>query len=466
MNSMKHVFGLFFLLFVILYIGAEATLPRDKNDGIIRMRWATDANPARNVQTALFHKLYPHYKVTVDPGLGNDQTKLIVQCATGAGPDIIDIYDQGQMQTLVEAGVLLDLTPYASKMGFDPSRTYSAIAPVLEISGKQYRFPCNVWANCVIYNKNIFRKLGVPYPKPGWSYSDFIATAEKIRNAQANSRHEIMPIANWNNIGLVEDMLIGNGARFYTRDGLECLLNSPQSLAAVQLYYNMMFRYRVIPTASEQSAMTSQGGWGSEGIDWFSTGKAAMIVIGRWFLIQIPNYPNLRGELGTALLPREGAHPSSGVVDTRAAGINVRSPHWRDALYFLQYLASPEYGKVIVEDGDSLPPNPNIARTGKDLVNYWEEDPAFHAPFIQAVKNGRPLDLSPFIDASEVDRWFTEEIDKIENNIATPQQAMQSLTAQINSKIRTNLERRPDLQRSYQTITGHAYSQDWRRTYR
>ena len=70
MTSMKRVFTLFFLLFVALYVVAEATLERPKRDGIVHLRWATDDNPARKVQTAEFAKLFPGKQATVDPGLG------------------------------------------------------------------------------------------------------------------------------------------------------------------------------------------------------------------------------------------------------------------------------------------------------------------------------------------------------------------------------------------------------------
>src|SRR5438445_9748085 len=124
---MKQVFLFGFLLFIALYAAAQLTLDRPANDHIVRLRWATDDNPARKVQTAQFDTMFPGEEAVVDPGLGGDQTKLIVQCATGTGPDVIDVYDVQQMSNLVQAGVLLDLTPYARSMGFDPSRTYPAL---------------------------------------------------------------------------------------------------------------------------------------------------------------------------------------------------------------------------------------------------------------------------------------------------------------------------------------------------
>lgn len=463
MISMKRGFAVCFVLVVVLYAIAEGTLARPRSDGIVRLRWATDDNPARKVQTALFAKMTPGFEATVDPGLGGDQTKLIVQCATGTGPDIIDM-DQQAMASLVATGVLLDLTPYAKSMGFDSSRTYPALRPALEMGGRQYRFPCNVWANCVIYNKKIFDDHGVPYPKPGWTYEDFIAISKQIRDSPSKSGEKHMPVANWLNLWFYEDMLMGYGGRLFSPDGLISRFDSPEAIAAMQRYHDMMYVDKIIPTAAEAAAMSSQGGWGSSGLNWFSSGKAAMIFIGRWYIVQVPNYPNLQGNLGAALLPAVAGRSSRGMTDSRAAGINAKSPHRMAALKFLRYLATPEYSRVIVADGDSLPPNPALARNGADLVNESVPDPAFHAPFVEAVKNARPLDISPFIDPAMVTRWTLEQIEKVENRIQTPPEAMHFLADEINQTIRQNLERRPDLQQRYEAATGRRYSPDWWRS--
>ena len=116
---------------------------------------------------------------------------------------------------------------------------------------------------------------------------------------------------------------------------------------------------------------------------------------------------------------------------------------------------------MIVNDGDALPPNPGLARTGQDLVNAAVPDPAFHQPFTEAVKRARPLDVSPFIDMSIVARWLKEAIEKVENRIELPDKAMHSLASQINELIRQNLERRPDLRRKYEQVTGRHYTPDW-----
>ncbi len=81
------------------------------------------------------------------------------------------------------------------------------------------------------------------------------------------------------------------------------------------------------------------------------------------------------------------------------------------------------------------------------------------------MKNARPLDVSPFIDMSEVGRWVQETIDKVENRLQTPPEAMRFLADEINITIRRNLERRPDLQRRFAAVTGRPYTPDWWRAY-
>ncbi len=454
---MKWVFGGGLALFGVLYLLALATLEGDERPGVVTIRWATDANPARDIQTARFSELYPGIRVVVDPG---DRQKIIVQCATGVGADVIDVYSQTQMLTYVEAGILLDLTPHAEDMGFSPEHTYPAIRDILMVDGKQYRFPCNVWANGVIYNKAIFDDHGVPYPKSGWTYDEFIETAKRIKNGSSKSGAEHMPVARLWPGWLFRDFLIGHGGKVFAPDGLVCTLDSAEAMAAAKLYHDMTHFHEILPSPADAAAVSSQGGWGSGDINWFLNERAAMVNIGRWYLCRMIGFPKLKGKLGAVTIPRAGDRPSSGQCGTRAAGVNVKSRHIEESLKFLQFLARPEYSRCIVLDGDSLPPNPEVARTGEDLVNDIVDDPAFHAPFIEAMKNSRPLDMSPFISATVVERWLGERMDSIENG-RPAEEAMRSVADEINKRIRQNLERRPDLRRKFRDVTGREWTPDW-----
>jgi multiple sugar transport system substrate-binding protein len=446
---MKYVMLVIAVVFVAMWAIARAIYEPPPDDGTIRLRWATDKNPARDEQTALFGRLNPGYSVVVE---SSDYARMIVRCATGSGPDIIDTYNRDMLLSFVSAGILLDITDEAQAGGFSPANTYPAIGDALVVNGRQYAFPCNVSANAVIYNRAIFDDHGVPYPDVNWTYDDFIQAAQAIQRNPSKSGKRHLAVANASNVGFLMELIIANQGRMFSPDGLRSALDSPEAIEAMQFYHDLIFKHQAIPSALEMASISRQGGWGAEGLTLFSGGHAAMIFIGRWYITQVPNYPEIQGKLGAARLPRfvrvrDGQRivlPSAGSVGARAAGINARSPRAKEAMKFLQYLASPEYGRLIVEGGDSFPPNPSLGRSGAEMVNAIVPDPQFHQVFVDAMNSARVLDNSPYIDASLVYQWVKERVDRVENRLMTPEEAMRDVAREINER---NLKRDPELRR-------------------
>lgn len=458
---MKYVFMGLIALFIVMYGYAVSTIEPLGDPDRTTVVWATDPNPARTKQVAIFERLNPGLQGLVDKG---DATKIIVRCATGTGPDVVDIYDVFGLATFAEAGILMDLTPFADSLGFGLDDTYGSLRDGLSYDGKQYRFPCNVHANAIIYNKKVLEDHGAPLPKPGWTWDDFIQSALAVRNNPSKSGQEHIPLANWNSEWVYRDLLVGHGGGFFTEDGLHSRLGEDAAVQAMELFRDMALVHDIMPTSAEAKSLSSQGGWGSGGIAWFFNQQAAYIIIGRWAIVQVPVYtkrnPDLVQNIAAVRLPRVPGHPSRSVVGTRAAGINAKTQNPEAAKRFLQYLASREYGTLIAADGDALPPNPQLARTGADLANDLVPDPAFHQPFIEAVEEGVTLRMSPFIEAQIVKRWALEAVEQVENG-ADPRAAITGVAAEIDARIRQNLRRRPVLQAKYEEVTGRPYREGW-----
>ncbi len=437
---MKYIFLAALFVFVGLYAFATLTL-KPKTGGDVVLRWATDPNPARDRQSAGFAQANPGVQVLSETG---DPTKMLVQCATGVGPDVMDM-GEAMMQSMVQAGLLMDLTDVAKLHGFDTSKTFPAIREALMVDGRLYRFPANVNVQAVLYNKAIFDDHGVPYPKEGWTWDDFVAAGRAIEETPSKSGLKHIPVAHWSPQDLFYDLLVTHGARYFSEDGLTCRLDSPEAVAAFQQYHDLMFKYRVLPTPEQSVAMSSQGGWGSGGINWFASGDAAMIMIGRWFTVQAANFPKLRDHLAAVRLPRMPGQPSRGFTRARGIGVNAMTRHPGAAVKFLSYLTTPEYGRSIVEDGDSMPPNPEMAKDGAGLKNPGVPDPAFHQVFVDAIRDAVPPDTSPFVDSSQIQRWILESLGRLENRVVTPEEAAKDLASEINRAIARNIERQPQL---------------------
>ena len=107
--------------------------------------------------------------------------------------------------------------------------------------------------------------------------------------------------------------------------------------------------------------------------------------------------------------------------------------------------------------------DPDMARTGTDLVNDIVPDPDFHQPFIDAVEEGVTLKMSPFVESQIVKRWTLEAVQEVENG-ADPRTTIVNMAAEIDERIRQNLRRRPALQKKFEEVTGRPYSDDWWRT--
>lgn len=454
--STKSVFAIAAIVCAVLWAGAELTLPRPA-EGKIVLRWATDANPARREQIEAFQKLHPQIEVRLESG---DLSKMIVQCSTGTGPDVIDILSVQDMSRMVDAGILQDLTPDAAGRGFAPEKTYPSMRDGLFYKGKMYRFPCNVGASCIIYNKAVFADHGLPEPQPGWTWEDFVRTCEQVRDTPSKSGQKHIPFANWNGLIYYYELFCGNGARFFKDGGLRSDLDSPQAIDALQRYYDLIYKYKVVPTPAEASGISSQGGWGSGGFNWFSEGRAAMIPIARWFIVMLPYYPELQGKLGAIQMPSINGRPSASRVECRGSGINARSHQKDAALTFLGFLASEEYSKLIAAGGDSLPPIPEFGTPDKLSCKY-EPAVEFHRPFVEAMRDGYTPDVSPYIENSLVVRWLQEAINRVENNLQKPEDAMRALAQEVNQRIARNLAYSRNLQNEFEADTGSPYAADW-----
>lgn len=124
-------------------------------------------------------KKYPNISVeAIIPGKGTSIAELV---AAGQPPDIIytNNMDIGTYRTL---DLLEDLTPLLKKHQTDLDR----FDPVMLASAKSadkgelFGLPFFAHFSALYYNKNIFDKFGVEYPKDGMTWEDTIELAKKV----------------------------------------------------------------------------------------------------------------------------------------------------------------------------------------------------------------------------------------------------------------------------------------------
>jgi multiple sugar transport system substrate-binding protein len=123
-------------------------------------------------------KKYPHLTVEMDKTT-EDLPELL---SKGESIDFLVTY-HGRLTAYKDLGVYLDLLPLAKQYNFDLGRfDQGALDTIIANSekGELYALPYANNLNALYYNKDIFDKFGVPYPKDGMLWEDAIELAKKV----------------------------------------------------------------------------------------------------------------------------------------------------------------------------------------------------------------------------------------------------------------------------------------------
>ncbi|WP_028551965.1 ABC transporter substrate-binding protein [Paenibacillus sp. UNC451MF] len=129
------------------------------------------------------HRKYPYITVEVIDRTKNDLQNHV---ASGSQLDLITTWN-GSMSAAMDLKVFEDLAPLAKANGFDLSRfDQQALETIKNISndGKLYGLPYNRQFNALYYNKDIFDKFGVEYPKDGMTWEDVIQLSKKLTRTE------------------------------------------------------------------------------------------------------------------------------------------------------------------------------------------------------------------------------------------------------------------------------------------
>ncbi|CAG7654546.1 ABC transporter substrate-binding protein [Paenibacillus allorhizosphaerae] len=119
-------------------------------------------------------------QISVEPIRQGKGTTIAELVAAGQPPDLIytNNMDIGTYKML---DLLEDITPLMKKHQVNLERFDSAmLASAKSDKGELYGLPFFAHFSALYYNKNIFDKFGVPYPKDGMTWEDAIEVAKKV----------------------------------------------------------------------------------------------------------------------------------------------------------------------------------------------------------------------------------------------------------------------------------------------
>jgi multiple sugar transport system substrate-binding protein len=273
-----------------------------------------------------FEAAHPGVDVRAEGIPGEYVHKMLLNFVAGTQPDVM-VLDASSAAVFVQNGLLEDLAPFIARdKTFRLDQYHENVVSIARRGDKVYAIPGDFTPMVLYYNKDLFDRAGVPYPRADWNFEEFLETARKL--TVPGKQHGFV-FSNWMPGWVM--WLWNNGGDVLSPDGQRALgyLDSPANVETIRFLRDLVKKHRVAPSFSEVASL---------GVDPFANGQAAMTVSGHWSLV---------------------SYKASDKIDWRQLGV-VALPH-----------NTPEPHTVMYEAGYAIPrgaPNPDLAW---ELVKSW-----------------------------------------------------------------------------------------------
>jgi len=224
-----------------------------------------------------FNKKYPNVTVdlSMDPisnGWGDYVTKILGEYNAGNGPDVVGTAIE-TFQAFASRGLFIPLDDYVKS-----NPEFSDFAPSLldqaKYKGQQIYIPIG-WNNIMInYNRDLFDKAGVPYPKDGnWTWDEFREVAKKltVKDGSGNVTQYGYEVPNQN--FFIQPWFFSNGTGLLKDDWSGSNMLDPKVAETLQFLHDLIHVDGSSPIPGS-AAMDNQ----------FMAGQVAMISRGHWII--------------------------------------------------------------------------------------------------------------------------------------------------------------------------------------
>jgi multiple sugar transport system substrate-binding protein len=260
----------------------------------------------------------------------NALTKATVALQGDKQPDISYQYGTNLPQ-LATTPRLVDLTSRVNAPDFHWSDYFPGERDVATVNGKVLGVPALVDNLAVVYNKDLFKKAGVPVPKADWTWADFVSAAKAISDPSQNIFGLTFPAdGSETTVWEYEAMLWEAGGDILNSSNTQAAFNSAAGVRALTILQQMQqdnsLYLDYLPSSGKSETL-------------FNSGNIGMIITGPWDLSSFPDV-----NYGVQIMPSfdpGGSHitiagPDNWVIfDNGSARVDAS---WN----FLQYLSTPQ----------------------------------------------------------------------------------------------------------------------------
>ena len=382
---------------------------------------------------------------TVQLENASNQSTLI-QAVSGMAGDLID---HVPVKRFAPMGVLEDITDYAKEKGLDPGSNYGQVRDLLMYEGRQYAYPCNLAANALLCNVDLFRKYGMNPPPEEWTPDQFETIGKEfIRRANGGKQRQevffsgaipgaILPIVRSAGVDVLNETLTASQ------------LTDKRFADALKRYHRWVVDLHLIPTNAEiASESTDASSVNNQSTPQLVSGRYAMIPTGRYVNMDLRRFKSDSVRLSFVQFPEYGF--KNLILYSRNTAIYKGSKHKDFAKIFLLFLACKEYNETIIRNSDGLPPNPKWAENNPEYLNPpgWENEGDLHKNELKWARSiAIPESLSPYYPLADNKIGYAYE--RITSGLSSAEEALEIGNRAIEHTIRETVAGTASLRENY-----------------
>lgn len=287
-------------------------------------------------ETSAFEKANPTIKLhtTVIPSSDYD-SKIQVLLSGGTDIDVMDVRNINSLSSYVKGGALVNMSDLISRDKYDTS-PYGTLFQKYAIDNAYYGLPYRGSCWMLFYNKDIFDKEQVDYPKQ-MTWTEFETLAKKLTHGSGTSKQYGAYLTTW----IYNEMAVQKGVSLLDDNPVPALKDSLK-------IYNQMFNVdKSAMDVAQQKAITA------DAYAEFESGNFAMMINGDWTFSLLDadiNADKAKLNYDTAPLPvPEGVEPGTSHCNYTFVSIAKSSEHQEEGWKYCKYLCGEKGASIMAQ---------------------------------------------------------------------------------------------------------------------
>ncbi|MCP3141634.1 ABC transporter substrate-binding protein [Pyxidicoccus xibeiensis] len=324
---------------------------------------------------AAFEAKHPDVKVRLIPiGKQKDHMAKLTTAFSGGTPPDLFLLNYRRFGQFAAKGVLEPLGPRLERSTVLKERDlYPQAVEAFRYDGALTCIPQNVSSLVVYWNRALFQRLGVPPPKPDWTWDDFRKTAQALtRDEDGDGRMDVHGVAFEPTLSRLAPFIWQAGGELVddVKDPRRLMLLDASSLEALRFVLRLQRVFKVTPTLEEAKSENHEAR--------FAAGRLGMHLNSRRLVPTLRDVPGLDWDV--APLPRH--HKVATVLHSDAYCMSRASRSKDAAFRFVEFALGPVGAELVARGGRTVPSLRSVA-----------EGPAFLDPA------QRPASARVFLDS-------------------------------------------------------------------